>query len=135
MKKIMTMFLVVAISSIMTSCEKDGGNLPNISFKTGGSYISTNVTRNQGASLTFGIDASKAEKRDVLKKFNISRAVNGGASTTVFSKDLSGGEEDNYSYDYTVVADSVAGQTNVYTFTITNRDGLTNQVTSSVTVQ
>jgi len=120
---------------IIASCEKDEGKLPNISFKTGGSYITGDVNATGGSTIVFGINASKAEKKDVLKKFNISKSVNGGTATTVYSKDLSGSEEDNYSYDQSFVLEASPGQVNKYTFTVTNRDGLTNQVSSTVTIQ
>ncbi len=128
------MFLAMGLL-VFSSCEKDGGNLPTISFKTGGSYTSSDATKAVGTSLTIGINAAKAEKKDVLKKIDISRSINGGASTSVFNKDLSGSDGDNYSYDYTGTVDYTAGQTCKYTFTITNRDGLTNQVALTVTAQ
>lgn len=131
---IQTIALFLAVLFI-ASCEKDEGKLPNISFKTGGSYISTDVNKVGGSTVTFGINASKSEKKDVLKKFSVSKSINGGATTTVYSKDLSKSEEDDYSYDYSEVLDTTVGQTNKYTFTITNRDGLVNQVSATVTIQ
>lgn len=127
--------LLFSILALISSCEKDEGRLPNISFKTGGSYISADAIIAGGTSITIGIDASKSEDKDVLKKFNISRSVNGAAATTVLNKDLSGSEGDNYDFDYTTTLDAISGQTNKYTFTVTNRDGLTNQVFLTVTVQ
>ena len=82
-----------------------------------------------------GITASKAEDKDVLKKFNISKSTNGATAVSIFDKDLSGTEADSYSYDYSAVMDTVSGQKNNYIFTITNRDGLTNQVSLTTTVQ
>lgn len=128
-------FLIMSAIITFSSCEKDEGKLPNISFKAGGNYISSDVTKVGGSSITIGINASKSEDKDVLKKFNISRSSNGAAATTVFSKDLSGSEGDNYNYDYSVVLDTIHSQVNQYTFTVTNRDGLTNQVSVNVTVQ
>jgi len=126
------LFLAILFSA---SCEKDEGKLPNLSFKTGGSYISTNVNAAGGSTVLFGINASKSEKKDVLKKFSISKSINGGSETTIYSKDLSKSEEDDYSYDYSEVLETTIGQTNKYTFTITNRDGLVNQVSATVTIQ
>lgn len=119
----------------IASCEKDEGKLPNISFKTGGSYIATDVNAAGGSTVMFGINSSKAEKKDVLKKFAISKSINGGTATTVYSKDLSKSEEDDYSYDFSETLETTVGQTNKYTFTITNRDGLVNQVSATVTIQ
>lgn len=128
--------LVMFTVSMFTfsSCEKDEGKLPNIAFKTGSGYTSANATVAQGASILVGIDASKSEKKDVLKTFNISRAYDSNASTSVETTDLSGSNEDNYSRDYTIVTRNQAG-TETYTFSVTNRDGITNKVTLTLTVQ
>jgi hypothetical protein len=127
--------LVPAALLLFTSCEKDEGKLPNISFKTGGSYISGDASIAGGTTILMGIDASKAEDRDVLKKFNISRSVNGGAEASLQDKSLSSSEEDNFSTDFSFKLDTTKGQTNKFIYTITNRDGLTNQVALTVTVK
>jgi hypothetical protein len=133
MKNILwTLVLLVSLFS-MSSCEKDEGKNPNISFKGGASYTNTNATIAAGTSVLVGINASKAEDKDVLKKFNISKSVNGATAISVFDKDLSGSEGDDYSYDYTATAGTTAGDAIKYTFTVTNRDGLTNQVSLTVT--
>ena len=119
----------------LTSCEKDEGKLPAISLKTDAAYVSSDVTRPGGSTITIGIEAAKTESRDVLKKFNISKSVNGGETTTVLSKDLSGSDGDKYSYDYTTTLENTPGQVNKYTFTVTNRDGLVNQVSVQATIQ
>lgn len=130
-------FLGLASLSMLSlaSCEKDEGKLPAISFVTGGSNISEDKTLDKGASFTIGIKAEKTEKEDVLKQFNITRAINGGTGTSVFTKSLSGSEGDLYTYNYTGTMDTSSGQKNKYTFTITNRDGLVNQVSVTLTVR
>ena len=135
MKSTIKSILLIIIVSIFSSCEKDEGKLPAISFKTGGNYISSDVTKAGGSPITIGITAAKTEDEDVLKKFNISKSVNGAAATTAFEKPLTGSEGDNFSYDFTTAVDSTSGQTCKYIFTITNRDGLTNQVSLTVTTQ
>lgn len=132
MKK--TLFAICTITSLLfiASCEKDEGKLPNISFKTGGNYISTDSTLTKGSNIVIGINASKAEDKDVLKKFNISKSVNGGANVSLLDKDLSGNDGDNYSYDFNTTLDTAAGQKSKYIFTVTNRDGITNQVSLTV---
>ncbi len=127
------MFLSVSILTL-AACKKDEGNLPTISFKTGGAYISSDVSKSKGSALVFGINAEKAEKKDVLKKFNISKSINGGTSVSVYDQDLTGGDADKYTYDYSATLDTIVGQTCKYTFTVTNRDGLVNQVSSTVTI-
>lgn len=127
--------LVPAAMLLFASCEKDEGKLPNISFKTGGSYISSDATIAGGSTILMGIDASKSEDRDVLKKFNISRSVNGGAESSLQDKSLSSSEEDKFSTDFSFKLDTIKGQTNKFIYTVTNRDGLTNQVALTVTVK
>lgn len=139
MRKLLFMSLVSA-GLFYTSCKKekeehDEGKLPAIAFKTGGNYITKDTTIAGGTNILIGIDAHKTEDRDVLKKFDISKAVNGGTSSSIYNKDLTGAEEDNYSYDYSATLDTTSGQENKYTFSVTNRDGLTNKVSLTITVQ
>jgi hypothetical protein len=133
MKTILKSLSLAAFVLILGSCEKDEGKLPKITFRTGASYISTDTSLVKGAPFTIGINAEKTEKKDVLKKFNISVSTGGGASTSIFNKDLSGSEGDNFSYDYTAAMDSVSSQNKKYSFTVTNRDGITNTVSLTVT--
>jgi hypothetical protein len=135
MKKFFGALTLASIIWISTSCEKDEGKLPNISFKTGGDYISGDVTRPKGSTVLMGINASKSEKKDVLKKFNISKSVNGAAASTAYDQELSGGDGDNFSYDYTDKLDTIPGKKTKYIFTVTNRDGLTNNVSVEITTQ
>ena len=53
---------------------------------------------------------------------------------SVYDQDLTGGDADKYTYDYSATLDTIVGQTCKYTFTVTNRDGLVNQVSSTVTI-
>jgi len=126
---------IMAIASIISSCEKDEGKLPNISFKTGTGYTALDATVVKNADVKIGITASKAEDKDVLKKFTISKAIGSAANTTAFTKDLSGSDGDNYNYEYSFKSDTTSGQVSTYTFTVTNRDGLVNQVSVKLTVQ
>ncbi len=135
MKLFYNLAIGLALLASISSCEKDEGKLPNISFKSGGTYIYRDTTLAAGSSFTIGMAASKAEDKDVLKQFTISRSYNGASGVSVYSKSLSGSEQDYYSYDYTTNTDSVAGQKSKYTFTVTNRDGLTNSVSVTVIAQ
>jgi hypothetical protein len=134
MKKPLFLLGIVACILFFISCKKDEGKLPNINFIPGSDYTYTSKSLPQGTSFKIGINASKAEDKDVLKKFNISRSTNGAAAVSVFDKDLSGSEGDSYTYDFTGVTDSIPGQTDKYTFTVTNRDGLVNQVNLTLTI-
>src|SRR4051812_29776095 len=114
MKIAFNYIVIIAILVIISSCEKDEGKLPNISFKTGGSYIAADATVADSTTYTIGINASKSEKEDVLKKFNITKSVNGAAGITVFDKTLGSSEEDSFGYDLTAMTDTSHGQTNKY---------------------
>ena len=129
------LFVLTIALFTFNSCEKDQAILPAITFKTGTTYISTDVTQTAGSTLLFGIDAAKTEGRDYLKKLDISKSVDGATAVSVFSHDMSKSERENYSYDFSTTLDVAAGQTCKYTFTITNRDGLVNQIFSTVTAQ
>ena len=112
------MIALVAIVGVMSSCEKDEGKLPTISFKTGSGYTAANASVAKNADIRIGIDAAKSEDKDVLKKFTISKAIGSGSNTTVFTKDLSGSEGDAYTYDYSLKSDTTTGQVSTYTFTV-----------------
>jgi hypothetical protein len=135
MKKLLSITLICFTLILITSCSssEDEGKLPNISFKTGETYTSSDVSLAARTALKIGINASKSENVDVLKKFNISKSVNGAASATVFDKDLTGEEGNAYTYDFDTSAEATTGQISIYTFTVTNRDGLVNKVTLKVT--
>ncbi len=134
MKKMVKTLTVLFLVLFIASCEKDEGKLPDIKFKTGSTYTSADAKLDPKTKFTIGIIASKTEDKDVLKKINISKSINGGAATTVFDKDLGGSEGDVFNYDYTADLEDVSMQTNRYTFTVTNRDGLVNQVALTITI-
>ena len=130
-----TVFAVLVTALInLSSCEKDEGKLPNIAFKTGAGYTSANATVAASDSVTVGIIASKSEGEDVLKKLNISKTIGTGTVTTYLNYDIPSAQEDNFSADYKLPAGGNAGEQVKWTFTVTNRDGLTNAVSFTVTV-
>ncbi len=135
LKSALLTFTTSSLLLFISGCEMDEGKLPNISFKTGGNYLTSNDTLVGKSSLLIGIDASKSETEDVLKKFDVSKSVNGASAVSVFNKSLSGNEGNNYNYDYNSTVDSIPGTNTKYIFTVTNRDGLTNQVSITVTTK
>ncbi|MFH6985458.1 hypothetical protein [Marinoscillum luteum] len=135
MKNKWIMATLTAIVTFLCACEKDEGILPEISFKTATNYVSTDATLPAGTDVVIGITASKTEDKDVLKKFNISKSVDGGTASTVYTQDLSGSDGDNFEYDYSAKVEGLSGQTSTFTFTVTNRDGLVNQVALTLTVE
>lgn len=134
-KKIIYLLFIAVFAISIVSCEDDEGKLPKISFKTGTNYKSTDDSLTAGSAFTIGINASKTEDKDVLKKFNISKSIDGASAVTIFSKDLSGSEGDDYNYDYSDTMSHVIGQTNKYIFTVTNRDGISNNVSLTLKVR
>lgn len=130
--------IAIVLTSFASSCKKIGDNdpglLPYIALKTSGGYISKDTTVPAGTVIKTGIDAHKTEPTDVLKVFAITRTYDAGLGSTVYSENLSGAEGDNYTYDYNITTRSTAG-TEKYTYTISNRDGLVNNVSLTITTQ
>lgn len=118
----------------LTSCEKDEGKLPDIEFLTGGSYTSADKNVNSGDNVLVGIHAEKTEDKDVLKTFNIQHTKNGGAAVTDTTITLTTAEEDMFSKDFTLTPTGTSGDKLKYTFTVTNRDGLVNNVNFTLTI-
>jgi hypothetical protein len=134
MKHIFNLFLFSLLVLTLNSCKKDEGKLPEISFKTGGNYTSSDATFAEGTVVNIGIHAKKSEEEDVLKKFNVSSSTDGGTPTTLEDITLTGADEDQYDADYTfTVPAGSAGHNFKLTFTVTNRDGLTNHVELTLT--
>ena len=134
MKHVIKSFLLFAIIGLAISCGKDEGEKPNISYKTGPVYITGNTSLAATSIVVVGINASKSDDGDDLDKFTITKSVNGGTASTVFSQDLSGSETENYSHDFTEVLVGSVGNTIKYTFTITDVDGVSNSLSLTVTI-
>lgn len=132
MKKIFSVIAIIIAFAGFSSCEKDEGKLPNISFKSGTGYVSANITLARDTTVTIGISASKAESKDVLKTFDASVVFDGGASSSFYSETLTGTSGDSYSKDLSITTRNQAG-TEKYTFTVVNRDGLKNNVSLTIT--
>ena len=124
-----SLFILFSIV-LFTSCrekEEDEGKLPGIAFKTGGDYISQNVSLSPGDTAHFGVNCYKTEDKDYLTRFDVSLSKDKEPFSSVFNKVLSGSEQSNYSFDSYLKMDTVAGLRQ-YRFTVTNRDGLINQL-------
>lgn len=135
MKHILSISVIILTTLFVISCkkEKDEGKLPNIGFKTGGTYVSGSITLSKDTTITVGISASKAEENDVLKSFDASRAYDSGTDSSFISEALTGTQGDTYDKDMTITTRNQAG-TETYTFTVINRDGLKNSVSLTITV-
>lgn len=137
MRKLLSSAMILAVLATalvhLSSCEKDEGKLPNIAFKTTAGYTHADATVASGSSVLVGIAASKSEGEDVLKTFNVSKSVDGATATTITNTTLTGTQGDSYEVDYPITA-GAAGHTEKWSFTVTNRDGLTNTVSLTLTV-
>lgn len=133
MKQATYFLFIVLLGMAVASCEKDEGKLPDIEFVTGTGYTSSDATVAAGGTVTIGIHAEKTEEEDVLKHFNISLERNGTAAISVYDQELTSAEEDEFDFDFSPTLSTSAGETFKFIFTITNRDGLTNQVSLTLT--
>jgi hypothetical protein len=133
MKQFISIIAIAILFTAFASCEKDEGKLPNIAFKTTAGYTSANATVAMGDSIKVGIDASKSEDKDVLKTFTINKAIGSASGVDTYSEALSGSTGDAYSHDIWIHAGAVT-QTEKYTFTVVNKDGLTKAVNLTVTI-
>lgn len=121
--------LVILFSS---SCKKDEDKQipPDISFKTDAGYVSTNTTLHTNDTILVGINASKTEDKDLLTHFVATQQYDANAPTTIVNENF---DLDTYSKDMTIITRKTAG-IEKYTYTIINRDGLTNTISIVLTV-
>ena len=133
MKYVVSLLFFSLLLFSLDSCKKDEGKPPVINFKTGAGYTTSDTTVAGGTILLVGIHAAKAEDADVLKHFNVSATVDGVANQTLDDIELTGTDGDVYDVDYNLTIPDEAGHTYKFTFTVTNRDGLTSQVFLTVT--
>ena len=134
MKFLKFLFLFILTVLVYVGCEKEEAEIPpDISFKTGNGYTSTDVSVTPDSSLTVGIIAVNRE--DDLKTYNVSVAYD-GASTTTTVQDFTipDSDKDRYEKDVTFKVRDQAG-TEKYYFTITDSDGNIAQLSVLVTVE
>ena len=117
---------------VVSSCkkEKDKQIPPNIAFKTSSGYTYDSGTFSMNDTLLVGITAEKTEDKDLLTRFVETQKYDAGSTTTLLNESFN---QDTYSKDMTIITRNVSG-TEVYTFTIINRDGLTTTKTLTITV-
>ncbi len=134
LKKISTAVILLLIILCNGSCEKDKGILPYISFKTGAGYTSADASIAKNTAFMVGITAAKSEGNDILKTFTASVVYDASTtSITAYSETLTAAQGDNYAKDLVLTTRNQAG-IEKWTFTITNKDGLVNSVTLTITV-
>ena len=137
MKKIIFLS-ITALALIIASCKKKSNSdttvdprvPPDMAFKTGVNYTSSNITATRLDTLLIGVVVTKTE--DNLTSFNASYSYDGSSTTTsFFNHHLSSNEYSGYSVDLPYYTRNQAG-TEVLTFTIVDRDG--NITTKSITI-
>jgi hypothetical protein len=128
--------LCAALTTVLinfSSCEKDKGTPPNISFITTPGFVYKDTTIAHGTTFFIGVTSTPAESGDVLKTMNLSKSVNGAADATVKTTTIPTAQQNAYN-EIDTLTTGTAGTTEKYTFTVTNRDGITNNVKATVTV-
>src|SRR6476620_2536177 len=100
MKKIFTFAAIALAATFLSSCEKDEGKLPQITFITGTGYTSADATFPKSTTVKFGINAAKSEDKDVLKTYDVTLTYDGGVAAPFDSQTLTGSQGDNYSKEY-----------------------------------
>jgi len=128
MKKINLLIATLVLSSIafITSCTKDT-NPPTINFKGGATYTSTDVSVDAGTTLTFGINAQSGSAK--LQNLKIVATANNTPLTLVDTTFSSDTFNDDFSFQF-----PNAGETRM-TFTITDKDNQTAEVSLTVTIE
>ncbi|HWB63115.1 MAG TPA: hypothetical protein VG603_06365 [Chitinophagales bacterium] len=133
MKK--TIFPVVIGATMMgllmnlASCEKDKGTPPTISLISAPGYISKDTTLSAGTPFLIGVNSALAEEGDVLKTMNLSLSVNGGADSTIENVNIPSAYQSVYTQTDSFTAVSTKEK---FTYTVTNRDGITNSVNVTI---
>ena len=131
--RLLFIFLPIAIISIACKKQNDPHIPPDVVFKTGGNYTSTDLTVGLEDTLTIGIVATKTE--DDMKSYNVSYAYDGSTTTTTFYNYLLDATEyTSYSHDIDITTRNQAG-TERWVFSIVDRDGNITQKTINLTVQ
>ena len=136
MKKIKLIALasMVALGSVfLTNCTTGDtpDTVPTLEFKTGGNYISSDFSISANTNFTVGIEASHDKP---LTSLIITVAVDGGAETTPAGCTLCDTvlSTNTFSADYVATTGAAAG-TEVWTFTVSDGNGISTSKTITVT--
>ncbi len=137
MKKTIYLFglLLLAGAMVFTACKKDDDPdpvdlTPVLSFIGGAGYTSADASLTPGSTFKVGINASEnATSKKNIETFKVVRTFN-NTPTTVFEDDNIG--ETTYTWEDDLVANAQAGEER-WTFTITDKDGLTKELSIIIT--
>lgn len=130
MKKIIFVSLISLLFSI-TSCKKSKEpELPTISLKTGGNYISQYATVNSGQTITAGIIADKNETD--LRTFRVYVSYGAEDFSLKNTYTLKDNETEHYESDYKINPQNDGSET--WKFEITDRNGNINYISLFLSV-
>jgi len=110
------------------------GQLPSIIWKSGGVYTYHDTTVSKGTLITLGVNATKGSANDPLTLLQLKRSYDGGSDSVILSVNLTGSMGDATTLDFPVATRSIAG-TERYTFGVTDKYGLNNQVGLVITTK
>jgi hypothetical protein len=135
-KIVLIVFAAVPLLTFSNACKKETDKMipPDIEFKTGTGYTSSDAAVAISTPIKVGIHAEKTEGDDYLNIFTVSHSFDGVLPVVTDStRLLDESEHDVFDEDINFTTRGVAG-TEVYNFTITNRDGLVVTKTLTLTV-
>jgi hypothetical protein len=135
---VLTAFAALLLLTFFNACKKETDKMipPILEFKTGAGYTSdTAATVGVSTPVKVGIHAEKTEGQDYLNTFTVSHSFDGVLPPAVDStRPLNDSEHDIFEEDINFTTRAQTG-TEVYYFTIVNRDGLVVTKTLTLTVQ
>jgi hypothetical protein len=123
MKK--TISCLLLLLTITASCKKEKDpELPEVSFREGMGYVSSNTTVGKSNQLTVGVTAKK--NKAALKTFTVYQAYDNFDYQQVFIYTLQSSENENFSHDYQFTTRTEGGREK-YKFTVTDAEGNTGE--------
>lgn len=132
MKKSGFVLFFLNIGFLFLSCTKHEESYPRITFKTNAGYQLGGGSLPPNTSYVLGVNLKSSLAGYANKTFTVTRSYNGGPDSVIFTKELSGTEVDNYSYEIKTKSDSVWGNYYRYTFSAVNEKSYTNQIQAKI---
>lgn len=132
MNKVGLLLFMGILAITVNSCKKKEDALPRITFKSSSGYQVGGGAFPPKTSYTIGINLRSSLSGYENKTFKVTRSINGGPDSLLFSKDLSGNETDSYYYEVKGTTDSVWGNYYRYTFSAENEKSYSNFVEAKI---
>ncbi len=115
--------MLLLMITITVSCKKEKDpELPEVFFKEGMGYVSSNTTIGKSNMITVGVTAKK--NKATLKTFTVYQAYDNFEYQQVYIYTLMSNEGENFSRDYQFTTRTESGREK-YKFTVTDADGNT----------